>query len=86
KRGGETIAPAEIEDVLVGHPDVLAALAFSVPHHILGETVGCVIVPRSGRHVDLETLATHLSKHLSPAKWPVIAVYMDSLPKNAAGK
>jgi acyl-CoA synthetase (AMP-forming)/AMP-acid ligase II/acetyltransferase-like isoleucine patch superfamily enzyme/acyl carrier protein len=86
KRGGETIAPAEIEDVLVGHPDVLAALAFAVPHHMLGETVGCVIVPRSGRHVDLEALAPHLSKHLSPAKWPVIAVYMDALPKNVAGK
>lgn len=86
KRGGETIAPAEIEDVLVGHPDVLAALAFAVPHHLLGETVGCVIVPRSGRRVDLEALAPHLSRHLSPAKWPVLAVYMDDLPKNAAGK
>lgn len=86
KRGGETIAPAEIEDILVGHPDILAALAFAVPHRMLGETVGCVIVPRSGRHVDIEALAPHLSKHLSPAKWPVIAVYMDALPKNVAGK
>ena len=86
KRGGETIAPAEIEDVLVGHPDVRAALAFAVPHDMLGETVGCVIVPRSGRRVDLETLAPHLSGHLSPAKWPVLGVYMDDLPKNATGK
>ena len=86
KRGGETIAPAEIEDVLVGHPDILAALAFSVPHPMLGETVGCAIVPRGGRRVDLETLAPHLSRHLSPAKWPVLAVYMDDLPKNATGK
>lgn len=86
KRGGETIAPAEIEDVLVGHPDVLAALAFAVPHDMLGETVGCVIVPRSGRRIDLETLAPHLSRHLSPAKWPVLGVYMADLPKNATGK
>ncbi|MCW1385093.1 AMP-binding protein [Novosphingobium sp. KCTC 2891] len=86
KRGGETIAPAEIEDVLVGHPDIRAALAFAVPHAMLGETVGCVIVPRNGRRVDLETLAPHLSRHLSPAKWPVLAVYMDDLPKNATGK
>lgn len=86
KRGGETIAPAEIEEVLVSHPDVLAALAFPVPHLVLGETVGCVIVPRSGRRVDLETLAPHLSKHLSPAKWPILAVYMDDLPKSATGK
>jgi acyl-CoA synthetase (AMP-forming)/AMP-acid ligase II len=86
KRGGETIAPAEIEDVLVGHPDVLAALAFAVPHDMLGETVGCVIVPQSGRRVDLETLAPHLSRHLTPAKWPALGVYMDELPKNATGK
>lgn len=86
KRGGETIAPAEIEDALVSHPDILAALAFAVPHPMLGETVGCVIVPRNGRRVDLETLAPHLSRHLSPAKWPVLAVYMDELPKNATGK
>ena len=86
KRGGETIAPAEIEDVLVGHPDVHAALAFAVPHDMLGETVGCVIVPRSGRRVDLETLAPHLSRHLAPAKWPVLGVYMDALPKSATGK
>ncbi|NML95757.1 AMP-binding protein [Novosphingobium olei] len=86
KRGGETIAPAEIEDVLVGHPEILAAMAFAVPHQMLGETVGCVIVPRDGRRVDLEALAPHLSRHLSPAKWPVLAVYMDDLPKNATGK
>jgi acyl-CoA synthetase (AMP-forming)/AMP-acid ligase II/acyl carrier protein/acetyltransferase-like isoleucine patch superfamily enzyme len=86
KRGGETIAPAEIEEVLVGHPEVRAALAFAVPHDMLGETVGCVIVPSSRRRVDLEALAPHLSRHLSPAKWPVIAVYMDDLPKNATGK
>ena len=86
KRGGESIAPVEIEDVLVGHPDVLGALAFAVPHQMLGETVGCVIVPRSGRRPDLETLAPYLSEHLSPAKWPVLAVYMNELPKNATGK
>jgi len=86
KRGGETLAPAEIEAVLVGHPDVRAALAFAVPHDMLGETVGCVIVPRSGRRVDLVTLAPYLSGHLSPAKWPVLITYMDDLPKNATGK
>ena len=86
KRGGETIAPAEIEEVLVGHPDVRAALAFSVPHHILGETVGVAIVPHSDRRVDLEALAPHLSKHLTPAKWPVVLVFMDELPKSSAGK
>ena len=86
KRGGETIAPAEIENVVVGHPDVAAALAFSIPHEMLGETVGCVIVPRNGRRVDLDGLAPYLSDHLAVAKWPVLLVYMDDLPTNATGK
>ncbi|GAC1541014.1 MAG: hypothetical protein NVS3B12_28350 [Acidimicrobiales bacterium] len=86
KRGGETIAPAEIEDALVAHPDVKAALVFAVPHEALGETVGCVIVPCGGRRVDLDTLTSHLSGRLSSAKVPVLAVYMDALPRNAAGK
>jgi acyl-CoA synthetase (AMP-forming)/AMP-acid ligase II/acyl carrier protein len=86
KRGGETVAPAEIEEVLVAHPDVRSALAFSVPHQTLGETVGAVIVPRSGRRVGLEGLAAHLSKNLTPAKWPVALVYMEDLPKSSAGK
>ena len=86
KRGGETIAPAEIEDVLVRHPDVGAALAFAVRHHTLGEVAGAVIVPRSARRVDLDGLSAHLSRHLVPAKWPVVLVYMEALPTNAAGK
>lgn len=86
KRGGETIAPAEIEEVLVAHPEVRAALAFPIPHKTLGETVGAVIVPRSGRRVDLEGLAPHLSKNLIPAKWPVVLVYMEDLPKSTVGK
>jgi acyl-CoA synthetase (AMP-forming)/AMP-acid ligase II/acetyltransferase-like isoleucine patch superfamily enzyme/acyl carrier protein len=86
KRGGETIAPAEIEEVLVGHPDIGAALAFAVPHPTLGEAVGAVIVPRGSRRVAFEGLSAHLSQHLIPSKWPVILVYSEDLPKNVAGK
>ncbi len=86
KRGGETIAPAEIEEVLVGHPDVQSALAFSVPHQSLGETVAAIIVPSLDRRIDFDGLNAHLSKNLTPAKWPVILVYMDDLPKSSVGK
>lgn len=43
-RGGEILSPLEIENVLITHPKVAEAMVFSVPHAILGETVGCVIV------------------------------------------
>ncbi|WP_158702121.1 AMP-binding protein [Kitasatospora sp. MMS16-BH015] len=86
KRGGETIAPAEIEDVVVAHPDVRAALAFAVPHPVLGEVAGCVVVPHADRRVDLDGLAPVLSAKLAPAKWPMLLVYMDDLPKGPTGK
>ena len=40
-RGGETIAPREIDDVLLSHPQVVDAIAFAVPHERLGEEVAC---------------------------------------------
>ena len=43
-RGGEKIAPLEIDDVILTHPKVSVAVAFGVPHEILGETVNCAVV------------------------------------------
>src|SRR5262249_35663476 len=60
-RGGEKIAPQEVEDVLLKHPAVAEAVAFAVPHATLGEDVATAVVlrpqacgaaksPRSARH------------------------------------
>ena len=47
-RGGEKISPAEVEEALLGHPDVEQAACFAVPHERLGEEVGAAVV-RPGR-------------------------------------
>ena len=53
-RGGEKISPLEVDEVLLDHPAVAQAVAFAVPHAMLGEEVGAAIVLREGAIADAE--------------------------------
>jgi acyl-CoA synthetase (AMP-forming)/AMP-acid ligase II/acetyltransferase-like isoleucine patch superfamily enzyme/acyl carrier protein len=91
-RGGELISPFEIEEAVVtagkreGNPlfgRVSAALAFSMPHDVLQEVPGVVLVtPLGARRADIKTVQEALKDSLSQVKWPAYVVYMDDLPKN----
>ena len=86
-RGGETISPFEIEEVIVQHPHVKETLAFSAPHDTYQEVAGCVIVSKMGMpRVDLVSLHQYLDGKLHRSKWPMVIIYMDALPKNLTGK
>ena len=47
-RGGEKVAPDEVDAAIAAHPAVLEAVAFAVPHPTLGEDVACAVVLRKG--------------------------------------
>lgn len=86
-RGGETISPFEIEEVIVQHPAVKETIAFSAPHEQYQETVGAIIVSRPNKpRIDLPSLHKYLESRLHRSKWPQVLVFSDALPKNAAGK
>ncbi|KAI0673689.1 acetyl-CoA synthetase-like protein [Trametes maxima] len=88
-KGGEVISPFEIEEAIVSvaKDRVKATIAFSIPHEVLQETIGVVIVRVPGRpRIGLGELLDLLKSHLHPSKWPFAIVYMDDLPKNSAGK
>ncbi|OJT04465.1 hypothetical protein TRAPUB_4735 [Trametes pubescens] len=88
-KGGEVISPFEIEEAIVqvAKGRVKSTIAFSVPHDVLQETIGVVIVPVPGRpRIGLSELLDLLKAQLHPSKWPFAVVYMDDLPKNNAGK
>eukprot|EP01038_Epipyxis_sp_PR26KG_P009637 gene9637-12976_t len=86
-KGGETISPFEIEEVVMQHPLIKETLAFSAPHEKYQETVGAIVVSRPGKpRVDLPSLHKYLDNKLHRSKWPQVLVYSDALPKNAAGK
>ncbi|PIL31438.1 transporter [Ganoderma sinense ZZ0214-1] len=88
-KGGEVISPFEVEEAVtsVAGDRVQATIAFSVPHDVLQETIGVVIVPRPGvPRIGLPELLDLLKAQLHPSKWPFVIVYMPDLPKNSAGK
>lgn len=85
-RGGEKIAPREIDDCLLDYIDLAAAASFSVPDPILGEDIAVAIVPRTGCRIDLEAIVQHLRTRLAPFKLPSAFYIVDRLPTGPTGK
>ena len=85
-RGGENIYPAEVESVLHQHPGINEAAVIGVPDEYWGETVKAWVVPKSGATLTEEEVITFCTSQLAHYKRPQSIVFIDSLPKNAAGK
>ena len=86
-RNGENIAPKEIEDLLVQHPDIADVTIVGLPDPRTGERACAVIVARGGARPDVAALKSFLDDHrLARFKIPEQVAYRDALPRNAAGK
>jgi len=85
-RGGEKIAPIEIESHLLAHAAVAQAVVFPVPHATLGEEVAAAIVLRNNQYVTAGALRSNLLEKLSPPKIPRRIVFVADLPKGPTGK
>jgi acyl-CoA synthetase (AMP-forming)/AMP-acid ligase II len=83
-RGGEKIAPREIDEVLLGHPAVAEAVAFAVPHAALGQDVAAAVVLRAP--VTEAELLVHCRTRLAAFKVPRTIRIVDQLPRTATGK
>ncbi|WP_419924800.1 FadD3 family acyl-CoA ligase [Candidatus Poriferisocius sp.] len=84
--GGFNAYPAEIENVLLGHPDVVQAAVVGVPDDRLGEVGRAFVVPRPGAAVEPEGLFAWCRERMANYKVPRSVVVRDSLPLNATGK
>ena len=85
-RGGEKIAPREVDDVLMAHPAVAQAVAFAVPHPKLGEDVAALIVLRDGAEAGERELRAFAARSLADFKVPRTILFRDEIPKGATGK
>ncbi|MFA5884653.1 MAG: AMP-binding protein [Acidimicrobiia bacterium] len=85
-RGGEKVAPREIDDVLLAHPEVEQAVAFAVAHPRLGEEVGAAVVLRDGAIVTGPQLRVFAAERLAAWKVPRRVVVLDEIPRGATGK
>jgi acyl-CoA synthetase (AMP-forming)/AMP-acid ligase II len=83
-RGGEKIAPREIDEVLLAHPAVAEAVAFGVPHPTWGEEVAAAVVLRSPEK-DSSILA-FCKERLADFKCPKKLYIVEKIPRTATGK
>ncbi|MGW2032175.1 o-succinylbenzoate--CoA ligase [Streptomyces sp. NPDC001811] len=84
--GGENIYPAEIEDQLLAHPDIVECAVIGVPDYKWGQVPRAVVVPREGATLDPGEVIASLSGRLAKYKIPKSVVIADALPRTASGK
>ena len=83
-RGGEKIAPREIDEVLLTHPLVSEAVCFGIPHPTWGEEVAAAVVLRDAA-TEAELIA-YCRDRLADFKCPKKIFIVDSIPRTATGK
>jgi amino acid adenylation domain-containing protein len=85
-RGGEKIAPWEVEEVLMAHPAVAQAVAFAVPHIRLGEDVAVAVVLRQPPTATADDLRSFAVTRLAAFKVPSQVLIVNDIPTGPAGK
>jgi acyl-CoA synthetase (AMP-forming)/AMP-acid ligase II len=85
-RGGENIAPAELEEVLVEHPQVRDVAVVGVEDPQWGQAIVAVVVPAAGADPDPDELREYVRKSLRGSRTPDQVVFRDELPTTATGK
>ena len=83
-RGGEKIAPREIDELLLKHPAVAEAVAFGVPHKTWGEEVAAAVVLREPQ--DEAAILSFCKEHLADFKCPKKVFIVKAIPRTATGK
>jgi acyl-CoA synthetase (AMP-forming)/AMP-acid ligase II len=85
-RGGEKIAPREVEETLLAHAAVAEAAAFAVPHPTLGDDIAAAVVPRPDASIAEDQLRSFVVEHLAYFKVPRHIIFVTELPKGPTAK
>jgi acyl-CoA synthetase (AMP-forming)/AMP-acid ligase II len=84
--GGENIYPKDVENLLIGHPDVVDAAVVPHPHSVKGLAPVAMVVPRPGAALDPAALKRFCLEHGPAFAHPRIVVLADKLPLSGADK
>ena len=84
--GGENVFPAEVEDLISGHPDVVEATALGVEDKDWGARLKAFVVKKPDSNLDEEAVKGYVKEHLARYKVPREVVFLDELPRNPTGK
>ncbi len=85
-RAGEKIMPKEIDEIILQHPDIEQAVAFSIPHNTLGEEVGLAIVLTDGVKMEENSVKRYFQDKIAKFKIPTRILFLDEIPKGSTGK
>ncbi len=85
-RGGENIAPAEIEDVLIHHPAVKEVAVIGLPDIEWGERLTAVVVPAAHATPEPDDLRAWVRARLRGSRTPDEVIFRDDLPYTPTGK
>ncbi|MFI0819994.1 long-chain fatty acid--CoA ligase [Streptomyces sp. NPDC021098] len=84
--GGENVYPAEVENALYDHPDVVECAVIGMPDERWGEVGKAVVVLRAGATTEPQDLLDHLAGRLAKYKVPKAVEFRTALPRTASGK
>ena len=84
--GGENIYPAEVENVVMSHPDVADVAVIGIPHEKWGETPRAMVVRTAGSELTEPALLAYCRERLAGFKCPTSVEWLDELPRNPSGK
>jgi len=85
-KGGENIAPREIDEVLLRHPAVLDAAAVGIPDRHYGQEIMACVIVRQGRQCTKDELRDFCERELGRFKAPKVIRFVDELPRGPSGK
>lgn len=85
-RGGENISPVEIEECILGMPQVREVKVIGVPQKVLFEEIAAAVVLNPGCELGAEQIREHARRHLAHYKVPKYVAFYEQLPMNASGK
>ena len=86
KRGGEMIAPEEVEQIIMSHPAVDEAAIIGMPDVEWGERVRAIVVIKPGAELTAEEVIEHCRPRMAGFKRPEDVIFIDELPRNPMGK
>src|SRR5246500_2624335 len=84
--GGENVFPAEVEDLISGHPEVVEATALGVEDKEWGHRLRAFVVKTDGASIGEDDIKSYVRDHLARYKVPREVIFLEELPRNPTGK
>jgi oxalate---CoA ligase len=85
-RGGENIAPHEVDEILLRNPAIASAVTFGFMHPTLGEEVAAAVVLHEPGSLTESSLLKYCCEHMAEYKAPKKIYFVESIPTTGTGK